>query len=339
MVTDNFLKDQIENCRKNFSNFPKIPQDHPYYESAIKCLNDAKHFLDIRSYLKKSVNLIKFEAIENQKIDTGDHQTTPYDMCVTSKIIWASGYLSLVWGGIYDNICNAILNFYRISLDRAKYDKGDDKKGSKMDDKQIDHNYGGFHSLFKDDKRAIVNIKQAELLRDKYRYFVSTYYEIRNVFIHYRESLPRTLFENKSGFIINKTALEPLKDCCRKKVLSTIDKKKDYQKLYDVNEKQIFPSDVPYDLIKIIEELEKHVDDCVGRFLYYATDFKNPPESSYSVDKQPSESSYYIGEKPGVGTYYCANCRKWKVKLDDAMDRLPPCGNCGRGQHVRYTKT
>ena len=48
--------------------------------------------------------------------------------------------------------------------------------------------------------------------------------------------------------------------------------------------------------------------------------------------------SYSIGEKPGVGTYYCTNCRKWKVKLDDVTDRLPPCGNCGRGQHVRYTK-
>ena len=47
---------------------------------------------------------------------------------------------------------------------------------------------------------------------------------------------------------------------------------------------------------------------------------------------------YSIGEKPGVGTYRCTTCN-WKVRLNDATDRLPPCGNCGRGQHVRYTKT
>ena len=36
-----------------------------------------------------------------------------------------------------------------------------------------------------------------------------------------------------------------------------------------------------------------------------------------------------IGEKPGKGRYCCTNC-DWSVKLDDADDRLPPCGSCGR---------
>jgi hypothetical protein len=45
-----------------------------------------------------------------------------------------------------------------------------------------------------------------------------------------------------------------------------------------------------------------------------------------------------IGEKPGKGTYRCTSCRTWTVSLDDDSDRLPPCGNCGAGQHVKYEK-
>lgn len=45
-----------------------------------------------------------------------------------------------------------------------------------------------------------------------------------------------------------------------------------------------------------------------------------------------------IGEKPGKGTYLCTQCRTWKVTLDDAGDRLPPCGTCGPGQKVKYEK-
>ena len=47
---------------------------------------------------------------------------------------------------------------------------------------------------------------------------------------------------------------------------------------------------------------------------------------------------YDIGEKPGKGTYQCVKCNNWEVTLDDWDDRLPPCGNCGRGQHVKYRK-
>lgn len=47
--------------------------------------------------------------------------------------------------------------------------------------------------------------------------------------------------------------------------------------------------------------------------------------------------AYNIGEKPGVGTYKCVDCG-WKVTLDDADDRLPPCGNCGKGQQTRYER-
>ena len=47
--------------------------------------------------------------------------------------------------------------------------------------------------------------------------------------------------------------------------------------------------------------------------------------------------AFDIGEKPGVGTYKCTNCN-WKVRLDDSSDRLPPCGNCGKGQDTKYEK-
>ena len=49
--------------------------------------------------------------------------------------------------------------------------------------------------------------------------------------------------------------------------------------------------------------------------------------------------AYDIGEKPGKGTYCCTTwgC-SWKVTLDDADDRLPPCGNCGQGQNTKYDR-
>jgi ribosomal protein S27AE len=46
---------------------------------------------------------------------------------------------------------------------------------------------------------------------------------------------------------------------------------------------------------------------------------------------------YDIGEKPGIGRYCCTNCG-WSVNLDDASDRLPPCGSCGKGQHTKYNR-
>ena len=48
--------------------------------------------------------------------------------------------------------------------------------------------------------------------------------------------------------------------------------------------------------------------------------------------------TYDIGEKPGKGTYQCTSCNSWTVTLDDHDDRLPPCGNCGAGQKVKYKK-
>ncbi len=44
-----------------------------------------------------------------------------------------------------------------------------------------------------------------------------------------------------------------------------------------------------------------------------------------------------VGEKPGVGRY-CGNCCGWSVYLDDATDRLPPCGKCGKGQRTTYRR-
>lgn len=44
-----------------------------------------------------------------------------------------------------------------------------------------------------------------------------------------------------------------------------------------------------------------------------------------------------VGEQPGVGRYCCVDC-DWSVKLDDADDRLPPCGKCGAGHQTRYRR-
>ena len=46
---------------------------------------------------------------------------------------------------------------------------------------------------------------------------------------------------------------------------------------------------------------------------------------------------YDVGEKPGIGTYCCTSCT-WKVHLDQASDRLPPCGSCGKGQNTKYVR-
>lgn len=45
-----------------------------------------------------------------------------------------------------------------------------------------------------------------------------------------------------------------------------------------------------------------------------------------------------IGEKPGIGNYRCWNNCGWEVHLDDADDRLPPCGTCGPNQTVKYNR-
>ena len=46
-------------------------------------------------------------------------------------------------------------------------------------------------------------------------------------------------------------------------------------------------------------------------------------------------ATHNIGEKPGKGRYCCTSCN-WSVTLDDDSDRLPPCGNCGKGQNTVY---
>jgi hypothetical protein len=46
---------------------------------------------------------------------------------------------------------------------------------------------------------------------------------------------------------------------------------------------------------------------------------------------------YNVGETPGKGRYCCTNC-DWDVTLDDDSDRLPPCGDCGKGQNTNYRR-
>lgn len=48
-------------------------------------------------------------------------------------------------------------------------------------------------------------------------------------------------------------------------------------------------------------------------------------------------ATHDVGEKPGIGRYCCTNC-DWSVRLDQNSDRLPPCGNCGKGQNTKYRK-
>lgn len=49
------------------------------------------------------------------------------------------------------------------------------------------------------------------------------------------------------------------------------------------------------------------------------------------------EVMHKVGEKPGKGRYCCTKCN-WSVRLDDDSDRLPPCGNCGKGQNTTYVR-
>ncbi len=60
-----------------------------------------------------------------------------------------------------------------------------------------------------------------------------------------------------------------------------------------------------------------------------------PPDVGRVVPGKGESHVYDIGEKPGEGRYCCSNCG-WSVYLDDADDRLPPCGRCGKGQHIKY---
>ena len=76
----NFLEKQIENCRKNIANFPKILHGHShhgqvveYLEETKKFLGYAKNFSSIRNTMKESVNLKKNGRIEIKKTDTNDH--------------------------------------------------------------------------------------------------------------------------------------------------------------------------------------------------------------------------------------------------------------------------
>ena len=48
---------------------------------------------------------------------------------------------------------------------------------------------------------------------------------------------------------------------------------------------------------------------------------------------------FNVGEKPGIGRYCCTKIQcPWQVFLDDASDRLPPCGVCGKGQRTTYRR-
>lgn len=55
------------------------------------------------------------------------------------------------------------------------------------------------------------------------------------------------------------------------------------------------------------------------------------------IDNERRRIMYKVGEKPGKGTYKCVDCN-WTVTLDDDDDKLPPCGNCGKGHDTKYIK-
>lgn len=67
---------------------------------------------------------------------------------------------------------------------------------------------------------------------------------------------------------------------------------------------------------------------CLGRIEIGTADSSTPSQEI---------CMYNVGEKPGKGTYCCTNC-DWEITLDDDDDRLPPCGNCGKGQNTKYVR-
>jgi hypothetical protein len=58
-------------------------------------------------------------------------------------------------------------------------------------------------------------------------------------------------------------------------------------------------------------------------------------QAEREVEETIMGATHDVGEKPGIGRYCCTNC-DWSVNLDDADDRLPPCGSCGKGQNTIY---
>lgn len=63
---------------------------------------------------------------------------------------------------------------------------------------------------------------------------------------------------------------------------------------------------------------------------------RSVPTPAGSASRE-DHNMYNIGEKPGKGRYCCTKCN-WSATLDDASDRLPPCGNCGAGQDTTYVR-
>lgn len=45
-----------------------------------------------------------------------------------------------------------------------------------------------------------------------------------------------------------------------------------------------------------------------------------------------------VNERPGKGIYRCVERPQWVVRLDDAIERLPPCYGELRFQNVHYQR-
>ena len=69
----------------------------------------------------------------------------------------------------------------------------------------------------------------------------------------------------------------------------------------------------------------------------YPPEFRRRAVELARLREKPIARIAAIGEQPGVSDYCCTNCN-WRVHLDDATDRLPPCGSCGRGQQTSYER-
>ena len=81
--------------------------------------------------------------------------------------------------------------------------------------------------------------------------------------------------------------------------------------------------------------IESAVHDLFGQITIEAGGSSPPSWEQNSTGN--NEVVMNVGTKPGRGKYCCTKCN-WSAVLDDDSDRLPPCGNCGRGQNTVYVR-
>lgn len=257
-----YLEKEIDSCinKVNFvRNKRKDLSDEFINNSSVEIIEHLKYateFEEVRSSSIKQIESLKgLPYIEEEKkwhIIFNNQKIHFKHM----RLNVVGGYLTTVWGGIYDNIGIAINTLYNAKLEEIKT-QGNNKK----------HDNSNFYSVFL--KKDYGVLRPVGLLRQKYGEYVSIYYEIRNMFIHGHTELFKGFFLDDSSthtsFILKENKLKDLRNNASKRNKNRSPKKPDP---IDDNKNDI---SIPHDLVNAIEMLEDMVDKCVADLLYYAS--------------------------------------------------------------------